>query len=40
MVSYLVFPPLKGFAMVAPEEIIHVAPELKVCSLALADSLF
>lgn len=39
-VSYLAFPPLKGFAVVAPEEIIHVAPELKVCPLALADPVF
>lgn len=40
MVSYLALPPLKGFAVVAPEEIIHVAPELKVCPLALADPVF
>lgn len=40
MVSCLAFPPLKGFALVASEEIICVAPELKMCSLALPDLVF
>lgn len=40
MVSYLAFPPLKGFAVVVPDEIIDVAPELKVCSLVLPKSVF
>lgn len=44
MVSYLAFPPLEGFAVVAPEKMIYdyklAAPKLKVCLLALSDPVF
>lgn len=40
MVFYFAIPPLKGFAMVAPGEIIHVAPEPKVCPLVLPNPVF